>query len=178
MDRITLALLVFFLLGLPSAFTQSRGLVDYSEKVQTLDQTLETLYSVISGPKGQKRDWELFKYLFTPDARLIPTRKDSEGILVTSPWTPEEYIQRAGTFLEQSGFFEKEIHRVTESFGPVTHAFSTYESYRNASDEEPFARGINSIQLFNDGDRWWVVNIYWSAESEENPIPEKYLPEN
>jgi len=178
MYRIALATLVYCLTSLSLTFSQSGGLVDYSEKVQTLDQTIETLYSVISGPKGQKRDWDLFQYLFAPDARLIPTQKDAKGNLVTSPWTPEEYIKRAGTFLEQSGFFEKEIHRVTESFGPVTHAFSTYESYRNASDTEPFARGINSIQLFNDGDRWWVVNIFWSAESDEFPIPEKYLPED
>jgi hypothetical protein len=38
-------------------------------------------------------------------------------------------------------------------------------------------RGINSIQLFNDGKRWWIVNIYWQQESAENRIPEKYLKE-
>ncbi|MGK0428346.1 MAG: hypothetical protein ACJAUR_002467 [Ulvibacter sp.] len=37
-------------------------------------------------------------------------------------------------------------------------------------------RGINSIQLLDDGNRWWIVNIYWTQESEENPIPNEYLP--
>jgi len=39
-------------------------------------------------------------------------------------------------------------------------------------------RGINSIQLFYDGSRWWIVSIYWQQESPEYPIPEKYLSEN
>ena len=36
-------------------------------------------------------------------------------------------------------------------------------------------RGINSIQLFYDGSRWWIVTVYWQHESAEHPIPEKYL---
>ena len=57
----------------------------------------------------------------------------------------------------------------------MTHAFSTYESRRKANDEKPFARGINSIQLLNDGKRWWVVTVYWQAERPDSPIPAQYL---
>ncbi len=92
--------------------------------------------------------------------------------------TPVEYAENSGAWLEENGFFEKEIYRVTESFGSMTHIFSTYESYRSASDEKPFTRGINSIQLMNDGDRWWVVNIYWTGEREDLTIPDKYLPKD
>lgn len=35
-----------------------------------------------------------------------------------------------------------------------------------------------SIQLMNDGEHWWVINIYWMQESQENPIPDEYLPKN
>lgn len=149
---------------------------DYSDKVQTLDSTIETLYAVISGEAGEKRDWELFKYLFTADAKLLPSGTDKEGKVVYRVMSPAEYEENAGAYLEENGFFEKEIYRVTETFGSMTHIFSTYESYKSESDEEPFARGINSIQLMNDGDRWWVVNIYWVPESEDLTIPEKYLP--
>jgi hypothetical protein len=89
--------------------------------------------------------------------------------------TPDDYATATGSRLEQSGFFEKEISRTGESFGNVTHAFSTYESRRTAADEKPFARGINSIQLFNDGARWWIVTVYWDSERQQNPIPAKYL---
>jgi hypothetical protein len=58
------------------------------------------------------------------------------------------------------GFYEKEIARRTEQFGNIAHVWSIYESRHNEDDPEPFMRGINSIQLFNDGKRWWIVNIY------------------
>jgi len=156
-------------------------LVGYSQdnrlaKVKTLDSTIETLYTVISGAAGEKRDWELFKYLFTADARLIPSGPNAEGEFGYRSITPQGYIESSGVWLETNGFFEKEIFRVVETFGSVTHIFSTYESYWSESDETPFTRGINSIQLMNDGDRWWIVNIYWTGERNDNPIPEKYLP--
>ena len=89
--------------------------------------------------------------------------------------TPESYVERSGAALERSGFFETEIGRVTEEFGLIAHAFSAYESKRSAGDAEPFARGINSFQLMNDGGRWWVVSIFWQSEGASNPIPAKYI---
>ena len=85
------------------------------------------------------------------------------------------FIGRVEPFFEENGFYEKEIARRTEQFGNIAHVWSIYESRHNEDDPEPFMRGINSIQLFNDGKRWWIVNIYWQQESAENPIPEKYL---
>ena len=58
----------------------------------------------------------------------------------------------------------------------MLHAFSTYEARRTPDDAEPFMRGINSIQLFHDGTRWWVVTVFWDAERPGNPIPAEYLP--
>jgi hypothetical protein len=90
--------------------------------------------------------------------------------------TPDEYAETAGASLEERGFFEVEIARTVEEWGQLAHVFSTYESRRNATDEAPFARGINSFQLFNDGSRWWVVSIFWQQESPAAPIPAEYLP--
>ena len=75
-----------------------------------------------------------------------------------------------------NGFYEVELHRDVEQFGNIAHVFSTYESYRSKDDTEPFMRGINSIQMLYDGKRWWIINVYWMQESEEHPIPQKYLP--
>jgi acetyl esterase/lipase len=143
--------------------------------VGSADAIVAAVYDVISGPAGQKRDWDRFRSLFVPGARLIPTSIAPDKTARIRTMTPDEYAASAGTRLEQSGFFEREIARTAETFGSVTHAFSTYESRRAASDEKPFARGINSIQLFNDGKRWWVVTIYWDSEREGNAIPQRYL---
>ncbi|MBT8262716.1 MAG: hypothetical protein KJO05_07830 [Bacteroidia bacterium] len=159
-----------------SAMYSQESSEDYSEKVNSIDSIIETLYGVISGEKGEERNWELFKFLFTPDAKLIPSGKNADNTYNVRYMTPSDYIELAGKWLIENGFYEKEIYRKTESFGNVTHVFSTYESYYSSSDKEPFMRGINSIQLLDDGNRWWVVNIYWTAETDEDPIPVKYLP--
>ncbi|MCG8322832.1 MAG: hypothetical protein MI921_25245 [Cytophagales bacterium] len=144
--------------------------------VSSLDNIVNALYASISGEKGEPRDWDKFRKLFVEEARLIPTGIDSSGNIRLGTWTPEQYVQNANDWLVQNGFHENEIHRVTETFGNLTHIFSTYESRHSRHDEKPFSRGINSIQLLNDGKRWWVVNIYWLSENEKNPIPDKYLP--
>jgi len=149
---------------------------NYDEKVKTLDSTLESLYAVISGEKGEARDWELMRYLFHPDAKLIPSGKNKEGNIGARYMTVDDYITNSGKWLIENGFFEKEIHRTNNTFGNITQVFSTYESFHSEADDKPFMRGINSIQLLNDGNRWWIINIYWTQESPENPIPETYLP--
>jgi len=151
---------------------------DYSKHVLTLDSTISTLYEVISGEKGEARNWDLFKYLFDENARLIPSGKNSENSTVVRFMTPQDYIDTSGKWLIENGFFEKEIHRETDSFGHLAQVFSTYESYRSAIDPEPFMRGINSIQLLYDGQRWFILNIYWKQETKEHPIPNNYLPNN
>ena len=145
--------------------------------VQSVDAILAALYDVISGPAGQKRDWDRVRSLFVPNARLIPTRLSPDGSGASAAvLSADDYVNAAGASLEKNGFFEKEIARTMETFGNVVHAFSTYESRRAPNDEKPFARGINSIQLLKDGGRYWVVTIFWDSERQGNPIPEQYLP--
>jgi hypothetical protein len=90
--------------------------------------------------------------------------------------TPDKYATTVGPRLEQNGFFERKIHQTVEAFGNLMHAFSTYESRRKADDPQPFARGINSILLLEDGNRWWIVTVYWDSERPGHTIPSKYRP--
>ena len=143
--------------------------------VASVGAIIAAVYDVISGPAGDKRDWDRFRSLFMEGARLIGLFQSQEGGLRPTVMTPEDYVQRAGPMLERDGFFEAEIGRTTERFGPVAHAFSSYESKRKKDDPKPFDRGINSIQLMHDGERWWVVTIYWTGERPDLPIPEKYI---
>jgi hypothetical protein len=142
---------------------------------------LNAVYDVISGGKGQARDWNRMRSLFVPDARLIPAitvaAKDGKPAHVDAViLTIDDYIARSSGRMTASGFFEHSIHNQTEQFGNIVQIWSTYESRHNADDPKPFARGINSFQLLNDGKRYWIVNIFWDAESPEHPIPTKYLP--
>jgi len=165
------------LISLPvaaGAQTTSRTPLAEPADVATADAIIEAVYASISGPAGQPRNWDRFHSLLIPGARLIPSMRRAAGTTTPVVWSPEEYIATAGPGLERQGFFEREIHRTTDAFGAVLHAFSTYESKRTP-DGQPFARGINSFQLYNDGTRWWIVTIFWDAETPEKPIPAKYL---
>ena len=144
--------------------------------VSSLDAIMKSVYDVISGDAAKPRDWDRFRSLFASDARLIPVRKDPQsGSFSLQKYTVEEYVQRASGFFAKEGFHEREAARRVEQYGHIAHVFSTYESRHSLSDKTPFARGINSFQLFNDGKRWWVVTIYWDAETPDSPIPQKYL---
>jgi hypothetical protein len=141
--------------------------------VDTLEHIMAAVYDVISGPPGT-RDWDRMRSLFAPGARLIPTRATQDGKIVETPLTVDDYIQRATPAFEKNGFFESAVANRVEQWDHIAHVWSTYES-RHAKGEKPFARGINSFQLFNDGSRWWVVTIFWEAETPAAAIPEKYL---
>ena len=145
------------------------------EDVSSVDAIMKAVYDVISGPAGQKRDWNRMRSLFWPGARLIPTGRGQDGKHGARVWTLEEYISNAGPRLEESGFFEREIGRVQEQYGNIVHLMSAYDSKRKADDAQPFARGVNSFQLLNDGSRWWVMTIFWQGETADNPIPGKFL---
>jgi len=144
------------------------------DDVKSIDAIIAATYDVISGPAGD-RDWDRFRSLFIPEARLIPVgAAPNGGAERYRLLSVEEYVNRAGGNFKQNGFFENEVSRKQEQFGHIAHVFSTYES-RHVKGEKPFARGINSFSLFNDGQRWWVVQIMWDAENPTQPIPDKYL---
>ena len=126
----------------------------------TLDGILNAMYEVISGPAGQPRDWERLRSLYAPGARLMPV------VAVPTPHvrvlSPEDYVRRVEPIFAKENFWERETSRQTETFGRVAHVLSAYASYRSA-DGEPFERGTNSVQLFFDDTRWWIVSVMWNT---------------
>lgn len=149
--------------------------------VASIDAIVDAAYDAISGPAGKKRDWDRERSLYIPGARLIPTALKADADvndhvdLAPHVMDVDAFIARVEPFFEKEGFYEKEIARRIEQFGNIAHVWSTYESRHSPDDPEPFMRGINSIQLFFDGNRWWIVTIFWQHESAEHPIPVEYL---
>ena len=146
------------------------------DDVSSIDAIMVVLYETISGRAGEERDWDRFRSLFASEARLIPTSPIQDGTGFTAQArTVDDYIEGAAPFFAENGFFESESRRVTEVFENIAHVFSTYES-RRTPDGEVFQRGINSIQLMYDGERWWVMNIMWRGVGPDFEIPVRYLP--
>lgn len=169
---------LIFCLGIVLLFTntskaqESTYVVD-SADVKTIDGIMAAVYDVISGPAGE-RNWDRFKSLSMKDAHLIGCGVTQAGQPYVAKMNVESYIKNAGPIFKQEAFYEVEISRKMERYGNVVHIFSTYES-RKEADGDPFERGINSIQLLYAKNRWWVVSIVWNAETDDNPIPKKYL---
>lgn len=149
------------------------------EDVESPEAIVEAAYAVIARAPGQPFDWDRFRPLFLPEARLISNTEQREGSFVVQ--TPEEFIAwvEGGTPPPGSdsdqGFQEEQIASQIVRYGDIAHVFSTYQKHFWGSDEI-LGRGINSFQLvFNDG-RWWIVGIIWDEENGAGPIPSEYLP--
>lgn len=173
--------LVLAALGLSLALAVSAGepiapptVAPRAGDVSSIDGILRAWYEIVSGPAGQPRDWARDRTLYVPDVRFVQVDVDREGRQRVIVESHAQFVERSAP-LAQGGFFEKEIHRATRRFGPIAHVWSTYETRRSAAGPV-VSRGINSIELFWDGKRWWISSATWSPESPTNPIPPEFLP--
>ncbi len=144
------------------------------EDVSTIDGIIKAYYETITGPAGQPREWARDLTLYIPSIRLI-SLSVSEGKPVADIMSHQEYVEGSDAFFIKNGFFEKEIHRVTHRFGNMVQVFSTYEA-RNTEDGPIIARGINGLQLYFDGTRWWITAAMWDDERPDHQIPKEFLP--
>jgi len=146
-----------------------------AEDVGTIDGIMKAFYDVISGPADQPRQWSRDRTLYIPDIRFVAMSEDKSGRPRAQVVSHQQFVDSSDSVLVKGGFYETEIHRVTEKFGNIAHVFSTYES-RNKADGPVIARGINSAELFFDGKRWWIASNIWDDERPDNPLPAEYLP--
>ncbi|MEL6329801.1 MAG: hypothetical protein AAFR38_09080 [Planctomycetota bacterium] len=142
-----------------------------------VQDTIDALYDVISGPAGEARDWDRMRSLFHDDAIMSVVPPEGSRRALPLRLNVEDYIERSGPILERDGFFELEIASEVEIYGTLAHSFSTYAAKRT-EDGEVFMRGINSIQLgrdLSDTERpWKVISIAWCQETPRTPIPAEY----
>lgn len=143
--------------------------------VATPEAIVAALYATISGAAGQPRDWDRLHSLFAPEGRMAAVGpRPGAGFGVRS-MSVDDYIGRVTKPFAENGFYETELARTSERFGQIVHVFSTYESRHASSEIKPFQRGVNSIQLYHDGSRWWILSVLWRAEDEQLALPERYL---
>jgi hypothetical protein len=120
------------------------------------------VYEVLSGRAGEMRDWDRWRPLYAPAARLIPIERDGDGLAAPHVLTPEEYIESRTSRLAAGDFYEWETDREEWRAGSVAHVWSIYEAGRTPGGAS-IRRGANSIQLWNDGSRWWILSVVWDA---------------
>jgi hypothetical protein len=147
-------------------------MMSHNRDAQSIDSILRAVYETISGPAGP-RDWDRERGLFAPGAILAPTRpRPEEGGATVELFDFDGYIASRSPFFAENDFYEWEIARQTFRFGNIAHVLSAYSAFRRPIDPEPLFRGINSLQLYCDGQRWWIVSILWDNERPGNGLPD------
>ena len=148
-----------------AAATQPLATADLAE----IDKTVHAVYDVISGPPGQKRDFDRMRSLFAPGATM-----KAIGPKGLRGGTVEDYISRNSAILEKEGFTETELGHRVELWGNLATVWSSYDGRTaNGSFHE---RGINSFQLVKVDGKWLVASILWQEETPENPLPANLNP--
>ena len=200
MTRIaTAACLAFLLAASLTAQGKSASAAPGAADGASVDSILSALYASVSHGPDAEPDWDRLRAITLPVGMFIPPKKPTEDIFtVLDVDAFQERVRKGAAALKAKGestaFNEHEVSRHTDCFGNVCQIFSTYEGRRLATDEKPFVRGINSIQLVRDvepttegkppavgnagrkagGNRWWIASVVWDTERPDNPIPPDY----
>jgi hypothetical protein len=138
----------------------------WQRDAQHIETVVDAIYASISGPAGAPRDWARFRFLQRPDAVSLRTVIDADGRPRAEVFDVESYIANVEPFFATNDFYEMEIAHRIERFGQIAHVWSLYEARPAPDSPTLLKRGANSIQLFNDGVRWWVVSTIWDNERE------------
>ena len=149
-------------------------LTKYGDNVGTLDGIIKAYYDVVTVKKGEAPSYQRDSLLHIADARVGSGGMDKHGKHYFNYMTLKEYHRVSDGYLQRNGFDEKEIARRVEKFGSIYHVWSTYES-RHTAGGPVFERGINSIELYFDGHRFWILGWFFDGERKDNPIPAEYL---
>ena len=144
--------------------------------VSSIDALVKALYGVISGPAGLERNWSRAKSLFIPDIRMIAVNPNKAGQPNIRMISFQEYVDRVSIAVQKQGFYESEIKRSMRQFGNVAQVFSSYQ-IKHELKGEPVVMGVNALQLYFDGHRWWIASIVWDTDRPGNQLPKELAPE-
>jgi hypothetical protein len=146
------------------------------EDVSTIDGLVKAYYEVVSGPAGQPRQWDRDATLYIPNVRFVMISEGATGKTTAESMTHQEFVDRSEASLAGKAFYEHEVHRITQRAGNIAHLFSTAER-SSSPDGKIEGRGIDSLELFWDGKRWWITGAnLWDINTTKHPLPPEFLP--
>lgn len=142
----------------------------FENDAKTIEALMKASYEVVSGEKGAKRQWDRDYYLHHPKAVYSYfDRKKQEQVTMTL----QEFHKETDEMVFNTAFYENEINREVRFFGNVAHVWSTYET-RLEKGGKVERRGINSIQLIFENNRWYIISWTFSGETDQNIIPKTF----
>ena len=143
-----------------------------SDATQSIEGIVKEMLNIITIEKGEKPDFKAFRNLFLPSATFtVHSHNDSfpEPVETVSL---DDFVELLNDPYYEQGFEEIELHKVINEYNGIAHVFQTYRGKDGEGESET---GINSYQLVYDKDRWWIVNLLWTGDSNGVKVPDKYL---
>lgn len=143
----------------------------YTKDVISIDAIINAYYDVVSGSSEDPWEFERDKFIHSKNA--VITRLDENG-KAESHVLEAEYIPVG--LSPKEDFFEKELKRVVSKYGNIAQVWSAFEIRTNPNVESDI-RGLNSIQLHFENNRWWIDSWTCEMESTKNYLVTKFLNE-
>jgi len=146
------------------------------EDVSSIDGVIKAYYEVVSGPAEKDREWGRDATLYVPAIRFNIFSDDKHGKTTLRSLSHQEFVNESEAAMKGKAFYEHEIHRIEHRAGNVEHVLCTAEQ-RFALDGPVQGHSVDSLELYWDGARWWVVNAnIWEVEKSGKPLPPEFLP--
>lgn len=146
------------------------------EDVSTINGIMNATYEAVSGEAGEKRQWERDLSLHDPNAIYSFPLENASGKLQQTTMSLKDFHKETDTMVAKTAFYENEINREICVFGNIAHVWSTYET-RLVKNGPVARRGINSIQLYYNEGRWWIISWTFDKEREDRKIPQTFDPQ-
>ena len=167
MNKIILTSIIIFF-SCSSIFGQSKD-EKYVKDVKSIDAIINAYYDVVSGSGNEPWEFERDKYIHSEKA--VITRLDENG-KAESHTLEAEYIPIG--LSPKEDFYEKELKRKVSKYGNIAQVWSAFE-IRTDPNAESKIKGLNSIQLHYDNERWYIDSWTCQMESDKNTIVTDFL---
>lgn len=163
--------------GAASAQSRARRPVPAPADAASVESAIAAYYAAMSHAAGAAPDFERLRGIFLYVGMIIPPKSSGENFSVRDVDALEDAYRKQPGTSKDKGLVEREVARKVDCFGNVCHVMSTYEARWTESDARPFERGVRSMQLLRDGNRWWIASVTWDVERPDNAIPSQFLPQ-
>lgn len=141
-----------------------------SAAVNSIDGIVNEVLATISGDSTVTRDVEKLRMLFTADATLRALAIAPDGSRQLRTFNLEEFARIVRDYYSGTNFYEYELKKTVNEYNGIAQAFQGYE----VKGPRGIEKGINSYQLYNDGQRWWIISILWVSDRNGVELPEEY----
>ncbi len=134
--------------------------------VSSIDSIIKAIYDSLTFTKGKEPNLDRLRSLFTSNAQFIRITEEGAKIMNLDGFISSfaERVKKG----ELISFYEKEVSRKENTFGNIAHIFSHYVKGMNQDIPAAERSGVNSIQLFYEGKRWWICSILWEDKPTDN----------